>query len=63
MINGEMLRETFGGDRSLYAHEHHHHYDLMYRSALAKGLCRTMVLCERETINQIMVQHELGAIR
>jgi zinc transport system ATP-binding protein len=25
MINGEMLREIFGGDRSLYAHEHHHH--------------------------------------
>jgi zinc transport system ATP-binding protein len=24
MINGEMLRETFGGDRGLYAHEHHH---------------------------------------
>jgi zinc transport system ATP-binding protein len=24
MLNGEMLRATFGDDRGLYAHEHHH---------------------------------------
>lgn len=25
ILNGENLRATFGGDRGLYAHEHHHH--------------------------------------